>query len=119
MMRILKRNALSHSYYPSLSGPDAQGNHRFGNMPWALMTSTKRIPRKRTTLRKGPVCSICKHEHRVLIEQTRIAGASLDSISAKYGVSRDFVFRHMRTHVSEDLKAEYLADPPAAEEQSA
>jgi hypothetical protein len=70
------------------------------------MTSTKRIPRKRTTLPRGPVCSICKHEHRVLIESARIAGASLDNISSKYNVSRGAVFR---AHVSEDLKAEYLA----------
>ena len=79
------------------------------------MTSTPRTPRKRTSLRKGPVCTICKHENLVLIEQTRIAGASLDSISAKFGVSRDSIFRHMRAHVSEDLRAEYLAAVPLAE----
>ena len=85
------------------------------------MTPTKQIPRKRTSLRKGPVCSICRHEHRVLIEATRIAGASLDNISAKYGVSRDSIFRHMRAHVPEDLRAELSAlygfpgQAPAAE----
>jgi hypothetical protein len=79
------------------------------------MTSTKRIPRKRTSLRKGPVCTICKHENRVLIEQTRIAGASLDSIALKFGCSRDAVHRHMANHVSEDLLALYLADAPIAE----
>jgi hypothetical protein len=79
------------------------------------MTSTKRYPRKRTSLRKGPVCSICKHEHRVLIESTRIAGASLDNISAKYTVSRDAIFRHMRAHVPEDLRAEYLSAIPLKE----
>jgi hypothetical protein len=45
----------------------------------------------------------------------RIVGCSLDTISAKYGVSRDSVFRHMRAHVSEDLRAEYLAAVPLAE----
>jgi hypothetical protein len=79
------------------------------------MTSTKRIPTKRTSLRKGPVCSVCRSEHRVLIEQARIVGCSLDTISAKYNVSRDSVFRHMRAHVSEDLRAEYLAAVPLAE----
>jgi hypothetical protein len=78
------------------------------------MTS-KRIPRKRTSLRKGPVCTICKHERRVLIEQTRIAGASLDSIALKFGCSRDAVHRHMANHVPEDLLAQYLADAPIAE----
>jgi hypothetical protein len=79
------------------------------------MTSTKRIPRKRTSLRKGPVCTICKHENRVLIEQTRIAGASLDSIALKFGCSRDAVHRHMANHVPEDLLAQYLADAPIKE----
>lgn len=79
------------------------------------MTSTKRIPTKRTNLQKGPICSVCRSEHRVLIEQARIVGCSLDTISAKYSVSRDAVFRHMRAHVSEDLRAEYLAAVPLAE----
>ena len=79
------------------------------------MSSTKRIPTKRTSLRRGPVCSICRSEHRALIEQARIVGCSLDTISAKYSVSRDAVFRHMRAHVSEDLRAEYLAAVPLAE----
>jgi hypothetical protein len=79
------------------------------------MTSTKRIPRKRTSLRKGSVCSICRHENRVLIEATRIAGASLDSIALKFGCHRDAVHRHMRNHVPEDLRAEYLAAVPLKE----
>jgi hypothetical protein len=44
--------------------------------------------------------------------QTRIAGARLDTISAEYGVSRDTIWRHMGNHVSEDLRAEYLAAVP-------
>jgi hypothetical protein len=101
---------------PSLSDLDGQGGNLIGTLcQVALMTSTKRIPRKRTSLRKGPVCSICKHEHRVLIESIRIAGASLDTISSKYGVSRDSIFRHMRAHVPDDLRAEYLAAVPLKE----
>jgi hypothetical protein len=74
------------------------------------------VARHRTRLhnRKGPTCSICKHEHRVLIESTRIAGASLDNISAKYGVSRDAVHRHMK-HVPEDVRLQYIADIPVKE----
>jgi hypothetical protein len=78
------------------------------------MTS-KRIPTKRTSLKRGPACTVCRHEHRALIEQERIVGCSLDTISAKYHVSRDSIFRHMRAHVSEDLRAEYLAAVPLAE----
>jgi hypothetical protein len=73
------------------------------------------IPRKRTSLRKGPVCTLCKHPSRVLIEQTRVAGASLDSIARKFGVSRDIIHRHCKNHVSEDLKASYLAGVPLKE----
>jgi hypothetical protein len=60
-------------------------------------------------------CSVCSHTDRVLIEQTRIAGASLDTIAAKYNVSRDAIWRHMGKHVSEDLRAEYLANVPMKE----
>ena len=67
-----------------------------------------RRPRKRT----GPACTICRHEHRALIESTRLAGASLDTIAAKYSVSRFAVFRHMKSHVPDDLKAELLASVP-------
>ncbi|PAY05451.1 hypothetical protein CK489_29140 [Bradyrhizobium sp. UFLA03-84] len=60
------------------------------------------------------------HEHRSLIEATRIAGATLDSIAAKYGVSRDAVHRHCRPveaggHLSDDQRADYLAQVPLKE----
>jgi hypothetical protein len=67
-----------------------------------------RRPRKRN----GPACTICRHEHRALIESTRLAGASLDSVAAKYSVSRDSIHRHMKSHVSDDLRAELLAAVP-------
>jgi hypothetical protein len=64
---------------------------------------------------KAARCSICTHPDRAMVEQTRIAGASLDTIAAKYGVSRDAIWRHMSKHVSEDLRAEYLAGIPLKE----
>jgi hypothetical protein len=64
---------------------------------------------------KAARCSVCNHADRVLIESTRIAGASLDTIAAKYTVSRDAIWRHMGKHVSEDLRAEYLAAVPLKE----
>lgn len=64
---------------------------------------------------KAARCTICGHVDRAIIEQTRIAGASLDTIAAKYDVSRDAIFRHMRAHVSDDLRAEYLAGIPLKE----
>jgi len=68
------------------------------------------LPRRRK--RTSTACTICRHEHRTLIESTRLAGASLDTIAAKYSVSRDAVHRHMHAHVSDDLRAELLAAVP-------
>jgi hypothetical protein len=83
---------------------------------WApLMTSTKRTPKKRTSLRRGAICQVCRHESQVLIEQTSIAGAGFRQIAKKFGLDRDAVWRHMHRHVPEDLRAEYLADVPLAE----
>jgi AcrR family transcriptional regulator len=64
---------------------------------------------------KAARCHVCKHVDRALIEQTRVAGASLDTIAAKYGVSRDAIYRHMKSHVSEDARADYLAGIPLKE----
>jgi hypothetical protein len=79
------------------------------------MTSTKRTPQKRTSLRRGPVCSICKHPDRTRIEATRVAGASLDAIASKFSCSRDSLHRHMANHVTADQRSQYLADAPLAE----
>jgi hypothetical protein len=73
------------------------------------------MARHRLPKSKGRACTICRHEHRALIEATRIAGASLDNISAKYSVSRYAIHRHMRAHVDDDLRAEYLAAVPLKE----
>jgi hypothetical protein len=76
------------------------------------MTSTLRPKR---TSKKGPRCSVCSHVDRARIEATRIAGASLDSIAAKYSIGRDALWRHMARHVPEDVRAQYLADVPLRE----
>ena len=65
--------------------------------------------------KRGPVCSVCEHPNRALIEAAKCAGASLDAISAKYGASRFAIHRHWHSHVSEDAKAQYLADVPLKE----
>jgi hypothetical protein len=70
---------------------------------------------KRTPSRKGPPCTVCKHADRARIEATRIAGASLDSIAARYAIGRDALWRHMARHVPEDIRAQYLADVPVKE----
>jgi hypothetical protein len=64
---------------------------------------------------KAPRCTVCSHPDRALIEQTRIAGASLDNIATRYNVSRDAIWRHMGRHVSDDQRADYLAGIPMKE----
>ena len=45
----------------------------------------------------------------------RLAGASLDAISGKFGVSRDVVWRHMARHVDADRRSMLVADVPLKE----
>jgi hypothetical protein len=71
------------------------------------MTARKIITKKR--------CLCCQHKDRALIEASRVAGCSLDTIAAKYNVSRDAVWRHMKDHVSIEARADYLAAIPMAE----
>jgi hypothetical protein len=69
----------------------------------------------RKKLIKEVRCAVCSHPDRALIERAHVAGASLNAISAKYGVSRDSVHRHMKRHLSEEARASYLADIPMSE----
>jgi hypothetical protein len=70
----------------------------------------------RRRIKDSPTCSICQHEKRHEIEMLRAAGVSLDAIAAKVpGTHRDAVWRHWTRHVSEDIKAGYLADVSIAE----
>jgi hypothetical protein len=68
------------------------------------------VVKRRLPKRKGPPCSICKHRDKTRIEATRIAGASLDSIAAKFSISRDALHRHMTNHVDADTRSQLLAD---------
>jgi hypothetical protein len=62
-----------------------------------------------------PRCVACKHKDRVLIEAASVAGCSLDNVAKKYGLSRDSVFRHMKSHVDDAARADYLAAVPMAD----
>jgi hypothetical protein len=46
----------------------------------------------------------------------RAGGASLDSLAEKFGVGRDSIHRHWHTHVSDELKSNYLAGPAQLQE---
>jgi hypothetical protein len=64
-------------------------------------------------------CQVCRHDERWRIELLRAGGASLDSLAEKFGVHRDAIFRHWRDHVSDEMKAGYLAGPVQLEELAA
>jgi hypothetical protein len=56
-------------------------------------------------------CQVCDHDERWRIELLRAGGASLDSLATKFGVHRDAIWRHWQKHVSDEMKAGYLAGP--------
>jgi hypothetical protein len=60
-------------------------------------------------------CIVCGHPDRALIEGGRVAGISIDVLAARFGVSRDAVWRHCRSHISDDARADYLAAVPMEE----
>ena len=64
-------------------------------------------------------CQLCRHDERWRIELLRAGGASLDFLAEKFGVHRDAIFRHWRDHVSDEMKAGYLAGPVQLEELAA
>lgn len=61
----------------------------------------------------GTTCAVCRlgDGERVRLEALRCSGASLDSLAKKFRVSRDSVFRHMRSHCTPETKTSYLAGP--------
>jgi hypothetical protein len=64
---------------------------------------------------KAARCLVCNHPDRSLIEHARVAGCSLDTLSAKYSVSRDAIWRHFRNHLSDEQRADILASVPMSE----
>jgi hypothetical protein len=71
------------------------------------MTARQLVVKKR--------CIVCGHPDRALIEAARVAGCSLDTIAAKHSISRDAIFRHMKNHVDDAARADYLAAVPMSE----
>lgn len=67
------------------------------------------MPRTRRAIVKAR-CTICRHPERSRIELAHVSGVSLDHIAAKFGATRDAIWRHARNHMTEDDRAMYLAD---------
>lgn len=70
---------------------------------------------RRHSSQPGRKCVVCSHPERLRIEMARLAGASLDSIAAKFECSRDAVWRHCTKHVNDDRRAMLIADTPMRE----
>jgi hypothetical protein len=73
------------------------------------------VTKRKFRSKKGPPCIVCRHPDRSRIEALRLAGASLDSIAAKFQISRDSIHRHMHRHVSEADRLAYIVDIPVQE----
>ena len=56
-------------------------------------------------------CAVCRHPEKWRIELLRAGGAGIDALAAKFGVTRDCVYRHWQLHVSAEMKAGYLIGP--------
>jgi hypothetical protein len=56
-------------------------------------------------------CAICQHPDKWRLELLRAGGASLDSLAAKFNVSRDQIHNHWTKHVTAESKATYLCGP--------
>jgi hypothetical protein len=71
------------------------------------MTARKLVVKKR--------CIVCNHIERARIEFAHVSGASLDSIAAQFKVSRDAIWRHCNSHLTDNDRSEYLAAVPLKE----
>ncbi|PXA67478.1 hypothetical protein [Cryobacterium arcticum] len=56
-------------------------------------------------IRPGRTCSICSHEERMVIESLILASRSYRSLSKRFQVSEDSLGRHVRNHLSGEIKA--------------
>lgn len=56
-------------------------------------------------------CVLCRHTERVRVELQLAAGASMNAIARKYGVSRHAVARHWANHVTEARRAVLVLGP--------
>jgi hypothetical protein len=61
-------------------------------------------------------CKVCRSEHRARIEMLRVGGASLRSLSERFGLHRDAIWRHCQLHVTPERRASLLAGPAKVEQ---
>jgi len=60
---------------------------------------------------RRPNCQVCRHPERWRIELLKAGGASIDALSAKFGIERVAIWRHWTKHVTDEAKAGFLCGP--------
>jgi hypothetical protein len=55
-------------------------------------------------------CLVCNHPDRVLIERAKICGAGDIDLAARFAVSHDAIYRHMRNHVTAETRQAYISE---------
>ena len=53
-------------------------------------------------------CTVCRHPEKARIEALRVSGVSLEALAEQFGLGRDAVFRHCKSHMTAETKASYL-----------
>ena len=49
-----------------------------------------------------------RHPEKTRIEALRVSGVGIDKLAEQFGVSRDAIWRHCHSHMTEEAKASYL-----------
>jgi len=74
------------------------------------MTKREFVEERRPAPLAKPVrkCLVCRHPEKTRIEALRVSGVGIDKLAEQFGVSREAIWRHCHSHMSEEAKASYL-----------
>jgi len=64
------------------------------------------MPSKKT----GPQCQCCAHPRRPGLDRDVVRGDKLASVARKYGLKSDAVHRHVRNHLTEEMRREIAVE---------
>lgn len=56
-------------------------------------------------------CTVCRHRERAAIELAVARGVSVRALAKRYRLGIDAIYRHVRNHFPEQLRAQLLAGP--------
>src|SRR5262249_40684806 len=59
--------------------------------------------------KRGPVCRVCEHEHRHLIELGLVHRVPIRALARRFSIGKNSIFRHRRLHMSAKLVAAVMA----------